>query len=235
MGTRLEYRDYDPYFDFWTCWWCRSEIDWYESNKVTRDWDILGGLSEIRDFFENPDSTFDKYGLVGVSADSRANDYLGNIRSLLSGRSLHAMLKDAFSHSGTFRIGGGEIDDDPELMWLDLKTNGVNSGHKHNVLALAKLYDEAVNNYIGSSTIYRDILLLRGLTPKQLDNLFEVYKGTGKDGTLGFEWNVEPNQHANDHQRGRYAADLSWANGDGLWRYVPNTSASGPGKSGPPQ
>ncbi|MFT5524123.1 MAG: hypothetical protein ACI9HK_002074, partial [Pirellulaceae bacterium] len=200
VNTRLEYRDYDSY---WSPFSTKTYIDWGDSNAVTRDWNILGGLKEIREFFEDPDGKFDDYGLGGVSDDGRAGRYLDSIRNLLTGRSLHSLLSEAFNSPAGVRLGGGQLDGD-EHMWILLKANGVASSNKANVLALAKIYDEVVKDYIGSSSIYRDLLLQRGLTTTQLNTLFEAFKphdrdpnnpvavpdDPGKNVTRGFDWDV---------------------------------------------
>ncbi len=186
MKTHLMYRDYDPYWS-WSSFSIQWRIDWGDSNAVSRDWDIKGGLNEIKEFFQDPDGKFDDYGLAGVSNDSLSRVYLSNIENLLKGRSLYQLMRDAYYAGDKHRVlGGGQLDGD-EYMWLYLKATSVDTATKRdNLFSLAKIYDEAISNYTGSSFIYRDQLKARGLTDADLNTLFNQYKDNEK--VRGFSW-----------------------------------------------
>ncbi len=182
FNTWLRYEDYD--WSFWDGW----EIDWGDSNAVSRVWDIKGGLNEIKEFFQNPDGKFSSYGLAGVSNDGLARSYLTQIENLLKGKSLYQLLQETYSRSNRLKeLGGGKLDDD-EYMWLYLRATDVNTSTKRlNGFALAKIYDEAINQYLGSNAIYKNALLSRGLTQTQLDQLYTQFKDNDK--IRGFDWN----------------------------------------------
>ena len=182
FNTWLRYEDYD--WSFWDGW----EIDWGDSNAVTRVWDIKGGLNEIKEFYQNPDSKFSSYGLAGVSNDGLARTYLTQIENLLKGKSLYQLLQETYNRPDRLKeLGGGKLDDD-EYMWLYMRAKDVNTSTKRlNGFALAKIYDEAINQYLGSNSIYKNALLGRGLTQAQLDQLYTQFRDNDK--IRGFDWN----------------------------------------------
>ncbi|MCA9166726.1 MAG: hypothetical protein KDB23_03625, partial [Planctomycetales bacterium] len=185
---RLEYRDYD--YSFWDGW----EIDWGDSMAITRDWDLKGGINEISKFFQNPNGMMSSYGIGGVSDTSYASRYLRNIESLLKDRSLYDILNATYrAGNRTYTLGGGQLDSD-EHMWFDIKATGVNTSSKaSHGFALAKIFDEAMKNYLGVNRIYRDALKARGLTDSDLDTLYTQY--SADPNIRGFSWDeANPNK-----------------------------------------
>ncbi|HYR33730.1 MAG TPA: hypothetical protein VEQ87_05520, partial [Burkholderiales bacterium] len=192
MRTWLKYRDWDSSWS-WSSFSTQWYIDWGDSLAVPQNWSIKDGLNEIKLFFQNPDARFAHYGLAGVSNDSLSQRYLNDIQNLLKGRSMLSLISAAYYNNsfvddvGTkkYLLGGGALDDD-ELMWLYLDASGVGSNKVNNLFSLAKIYDEAVKDYVGSSFIYRSQLIGRGLNDTDLNNLYNAY--AGNDFIRGFSW-----------------------------------------------
>ena len=176
VKTYLRYYDYD---------W--DGLDTETSNLVSGAFGLQAGLEKIKAFFTDPNGEFDKYDLWGVSRTDLAASYLPGVENLLKG-SLHSLITRTLNSSGKqLTLGGGMLDDD-ETMYLDLTASGVNTQAKTNkVLALARLYDDVVANYIGSKNVFATLLKSeRGFTDVKLDEIFNAYKNSaGVDGNAG--------------------------------------------------
>ncbi len=200
VETYIKYEDYDP--DFYFTYkkvktflgtitipipQVRWVLDKFDSGKVTRDWDIEGGLAEIERFFRNPDAAFKSYGLAGVANDNLSKKYLDDIKDILNDNSLFSLISSSYYSKDKLKfLGGGKLDDD-EFMRIYLKTTDVNSEFKRaNSFALAKIYDEARAKYDGSASVYANLLGQRGFDSTDLNALYNQYKDN--DQVRGFVW-----------------------------------------------
>ena len=187
LETWLKYLDYDREWCY-SCAAYRWYVDWGDSNAITRDFDVANGLKEIKEFFTDPNGKMAQYGVGGVSDTAYAATYLKDIENLLTNRSLLSLVNDAYAASDKLKLlGGGQLDGD-EHMWLYLKATDVNTTAKiARVRELARFYDEAMAEYVGTSGIYSQLLIDRGLTNTQLNQLYNAFKGNEQ--IRGFDWN----------------------------------------------
>ncbi|WP_461538633.1 DUF4347 domain-containing protein, partial [Spongorhabdus nitratireducens] len=176
MGVRtyLNYTDYDS-----------GHVDYRSSNKIRAYYGIAAGVDKARSWFEDPKGNFRAVGL-GNHADQSltASHYVDSMRDVLKGKSLYSLFKNLFS-GGSKTLGGGKLDEDEHLS-LELNADKVSRANFNNILALAKIYDEAMNQYMGSSHIYKNLLQGRGLSQTQLDSLYAAWSTS--DGVRGFQW-----------------------------------------------
>lgn len=218
LKSWIRYEDYDPQVD--SNFQARLVLDAATTIRVMQKVNeapngaglsIKDGLNKIHRFFSNPDEEFKKIGETGVDNNRESLKHLSTIQGLLRGslfdlaRSADSAGRNNISYSSsskfTYRapsklheLGGGKLDDE-ERMWMYLTAEGVDTDAKRETLfSLARIYDEAIRDYRGASSIYGKLLKERGLTDGQLTELFTTITkdfNTFEDhaGIRGFKWN----------------------------------------------
>ncbi|MBC8437340.1 MAG: hypothetical protein H8D86_00630, partial [Planctomycetes bacterium] len=187
VKTYLRYIDYDSYFVWdWFNSHYETRIDWGDSNRIPRKWSIREGVNTAADFYRNPNNTFSRFGLGGVSSTSYAKQYSSAFQNIFEGKSLYELIRQtryttSYIHGeGSKRqtklLAGGKVDGD-EYISIFMDARPLSSQNLNNVYYLARFYDEVKSNYLGMKSTYESLLKNRGLNTNQLNALYNTHSG----------------------------------------------------------
>jgi Ca2+-binding RTX toxin-like protein len=174
VKTYVEYRDYDPVFVFRGLFDFGFEyrIDWPTSNSLSGERGVLDGINFVQNQFN--------------SRGGVASNYRKTMQTILERNSLFNLVDSTLKTGRDRLLAGGRLDSD-ELMSIFLRTSNVDNANL--ARSLAKIYDEATEQYIGAATVYSNLLTARLIGETELNTLYEQLKDS--DDIRGFDFTEE--------------------------------------------